>query len=103
MFLSDRAAGRPLSDLVEASVSEFRRQHRVLEFFAGATTTYAELGEQTSRAGLRYWGAQRATLLSLILPNCPQHVARRVLRGAASRGDRRRNTTCCTRPPPVNS
>ncbi len=63
-----------LFDLLEASVSEF--PHRVaLEFF-GATTTYAELGEQVLRAaeGLRLLGVQKGDPVALVLPNCPQHV-----------------------------
>jgi long-chain acyl-CoA synthetase len=63
-----------LFDLVEASVSEFG-DNIALEFF-GATTTYAELGEQILRAaeGLRLLGVQKGDTVALVLPNCPQHV-----------------------------
>lgn len=63
-----------LFDLVEASVSEFG-DNVALEFF-GATTTYAELGEQILRAaeGLRLLGVQKGDTVALVLPNCPQHV-----------------------------
>ncbi len=46
-----------------------------LEFF-GATTTYAELGDQVSRAaeGLRRLGVRSGDRVALLLPNCPQHV-----------------------------
>lgn len=46
-----------------------------LEFF-GATTTYAELGDQVSRAaeGLRKLGVRAGDRVALLLPNCPQHV-----------------------------
>jgi long-chain acyl-CoA synthetase len=45
------------------------------EFF-GATTTYAELGDQIARAaeGLRRLGVQAGDRVALVLPNCPQHV-----------------------------
>ena len=82
-WLSSYAEGVPseielptgsLFDLVEASVSEFG-DNIALEFF-GATTTYAELGEQILRAaeGLRLLGVQKGETVALILPNCPQHV-----------------------------
>jgi long-chain acyl-CoA synthetase len=63
-----------LYDLLEASVSEFA-DNIALEFF-GATTTYAELGEQVLRAaeGLRLLGVQKGDTVALVLPNCPQHV-----------------------------
>jgi long-chain acyl-CoA synthetase len=63
-----------LFDLVEVSVSEFA-DNIALEFF-GATTTYAELGEQILRAaeGLRLLGVQKGDTVALVLPNCPQHV-----------------------------
>jgi long-chain acyl-CoA synthetase len=63
-----------LYDLVEASVSEFG-DNVALEFF-GATTSYAELGEQVLRAaeGLRLLGVQKGDPVALVLPNCPQHV-----------------------------
>jgi long-chain acyl-CoA synthetase len=46
-----------------------------LDFF-GATTTYAELGEQVAKAaeGLRRHGVQKGDRVALVLPNCPQHV-----------------------------
>jgi long-chain acyl-CoA synthetase len=82
-WLSSYAEGVPheielptgsLFDLVEASVSEFG-DNIALEFF-GATTTYAELGEQILRAaeGLRLLGVQKGDTVALVLPNCPQHV-----------------------------
>ena len=82
-WLSSYAEGVPheielptgsLFDLVEASVSEFS-DNIALEFF-GATTTYAELGEQILRAaeGLRLLGVQKGDTVALVLPNCPQHV-----------------------------
>ncbi|MET4704801.1 long-chain-fatty-acid--CoA ligase [Frigoribacterium sp. UYMn621] len=82
-WLSSYAEGVPheielptgsLFDLVEASVSEFG-DNIALEFF-GATTTYAELGEQILRAaeGLRLLGVQKGDTVAVILPNCPQHV-----------------------------
>jgi long-chain acyl-CoA synthetase len=63
-----------LSDMIDGSVS--RHTHSVaLEFF-GASTTYAQLGEQISRAaeGLRRLGVQKGDRVALVLPNCPQHV-----------------------------
>ncbi|MES2094456.1 MAG: long-chain-fatty-acid--CoA ligase [Actinomycetota bacterium] len=82
-WLSSYAEGVPheidlptgsLFDLVEASVNEFG-DNTALEFF-GATTTYAELGEQILRAaeGLRLLGVQKGDTVALVLPNCPQHV-----------------------------
>lgn len=50
--------------------------HRIaLEFF-GATTTYAQLGEQVDRVaeGLRVMGVQPGDRVALVLPNCPQHI-----------------------------
>ncbi len=63
-----------LFDLLESSVSEYG-DNIALEFF-GATTTYAELGEQVLRAaeGLRLLGVQKGDTVALVLPNCPQHV-----------------------------
>ena len=63
-----------LFDLVESSVSEFA-DNVALEFF-GATTTYAQLGEQISRAaeGLRLLGVQKGDPVALVLPNAPQHI-----------------------------
>jgi long-chain acyl-CoA synthetase len=63
-----------LFDLVESSVKEFP-DNVALEFF-GATTTYAEMGEQILRAaeGLRLLGVQKGDTVALVLPNCPQHI-----------------------------
>lgn len=63
-----------LFDLVEGSVKEFPN-NVALEFF-GATTTYAEMGEQIARAaeGLRLLGVQKGDTVALVLPNCPQHI-----------------------------
>ncbi|WP_433393250.1 long-chain-fatty-acid--CoA ligase [Micromonospora sp. KLBMP9576] len=46
-----------------------------LDFF-GATTTYADLDAQVSRAAevLRRLGVGRGDRVALVLPNCPQHV-----------------------------
>ena len=82
-WLSSYAEGVPaeielptgsLFDLLEVSVSEYG-DNVALEFF-GATTTYAELGEQVLRAaeGLRLLGVQKGDTVALVLPNCPQHV-----------------------------
>jgi long-chain acyl-CoA synthetase len=64
-----------LFDLVEGSARRFG-EHVALEFF-GATTTYAELGEQITAAaeGLRLLGVKKGHTIALVLPNCPQHVA----------------------------
>ncbi|MGO4299945.1 long-chain-fatty-acid--CoA ligase [Leifsonia sp. RAF41] len=64
-----------LSHLIEESVRTYGR-HVALEFF-GATTTYAELGDQIARAaeGLRKLGVSKGDRVALVLPNCPQHVA----------------------------
>jgi len=63
-----------LFDLVEHSIAEFP-DNVALEFF-GATTTYAELGRQISRAaeGLRRLGVQKGDPVALVLPNAPQHI-----------------------------
>ena len=64
-----------LSHLIDEAVRT--APHKVaLEFF-GATTTYAELGDQIERAaeGLRVAGVQPGDRVALILPNCPQHIA----------------------------
>ncbi|HEY3546588.1 MAG TPA: long-chain-fatty-acid--CoA ligase [Propionicimonas sp.] len=60
--------------LYERSVAEAPRC--VATEFFGRTTTYAELGDQISRAaeGLRRLGVQAGDRVALILPNCPQHV-----------------------------
>src|SRR3984885_6388319 len=63
-----------LADLIPSSVAEFP-ENVALEFF-GRETTYAELGEQISRAaeGLRKLGVRKGDPVALIMPNCPQHV-----------------------------
>ena len=63
-----------LAHLIDASVATYGK-HVALEFF-GATTTYAELGDQISRAaeGLRRRGVRKGDRVALVLPNCPQHV-----------------------------
>lgn len=64
-----------LSHLIDESVRTYGK-HVALEFF-GATTTYAELGDQIARAaeGLRKLGVSKGDRVALVLPNCPQHVA----------------------------
>lgn len=64
-----------LVDMLDAAVERYA-DHVALEFF-GATTTYAELGEQVERAanGLRKLGVKAGDRVALVLPNCPQHVA----------------------------
>ncbi|WP_435871243.1 long-chain-fatty-acid--CoA ligase [Leifsonia virtsii] len=64
-----------LSHLIDESVRTYG-SHVALEFF-GATTTYAELGDQIARAaeGLRKLGVKKGDRVALVLPNCPQHVA----------------------------
>jgi long-chain acyl-CoA synthetase len=63
-----------LFDLVQHSVGEFG-DNVALEFF-GATTTYAELGEQIARVaeGLRLLGVKKGDPVALVLPNAPQHI-----------------------------
>ncbi|WP_258065494.1 long-chain-fatty-acid--CoA ligase [Rathayibacter tritici] len=63
-----------LVDLLDDSVAQYRRG-TALEFF-GATTSYAELGEQVARAaeGLRRLGVRAGDRVALVLPNCPEHV-----------------------------
>jgi long-chain acyl-CoA synthetase len=63
-----------LSHLIDESVATYG-SHVALEFF-GATTTYAELGDQIARAaeGLRKRGVRKGDRVALVLPNCPQHV-----------------------------
>ena len=82
-WLSSYAEGVPaeidlpagsLSHLIDESVAAYGK-HVALEFF-GATTTYAELGEQIARAaeGLRKRGVRKGDRVALVLPNSPQHV-----------------------------
>ncbi|WP_431277018.1 long-chain-fatty-acid--CoA ligase [Leifsonia poae] len=82
-WLSSYAEGVPadvelpagsLSHLIDESVAAYGK-HVALEFF-GATTTYAELGDQIARAaeGLRKRGVRKCDRVALVLPNCPQHV-----------------------------
>jgi long-chain acyl-CoA synthetase len=63
-----------LVDMIETSVKRHRTSV-ALDFF-GAETTYAELGEQISRAAesLRKLGVKPGDRVALVLPNCPQHV-----------------------------
>lgn len=63
-----------LTDMMETSAERFA-PCIALDFF-GATTTYAELAEQISRAanGLRRLGVTPGDRVALVLPNCPQHV-----------------------------
>ncbi|WP_434317302.1 long-chain-fatty-acid--CoA ligase [Leifsonia sp. P73] len=63
-----------LAHLIDDSVATYGT-HVALEFF-GATTTYAELGDQIARAaeGLRKRGVRKGDRVALVLPNCPQHV-----------------------------
>lgn len=63
-----------LAHLIEESVATYGK-NVALEFF-GATTTYAELGDQIARAaeGLRSRGVRKGDRVALVLPNCPQHV-----------------------------
>src|SRR6478609_1750152 len=63
-----------LAHLIDDSVATYGK-HVALEFF-GATTTYAELGDQIARvaAGLKKLGVKAGDRVALVLPNCPQHV-----------------------------
>ncbi|MFJ6653755.1 long-chain-fatty-acid--CoA ligase [Microbacterium sp. NPDC091313] len=63
-----------LVGMLEASVARYGRDV-ALEFF-GAETTYAELGDDVSRAAnaLRRLGVAAGDRVALVLPNCPQHV-----------------------------
>jgi long-chain acyl-CoA synthetase len=63
-----------LVDMLDTSVERFG-DLVALDFF-GATTTYAELGEQVGRAAeaLRLRGVEAGDRVALVLPNCPQHV-----------------------------
>ncbi|TFD07471.1 MULTISPECIES: long-chain-fatty-acid--CoA ligase [unclassified Cryobacterium] len=63
-----------LTDMMETSAERFA-PCIALDFF-GETTTYAELGEEISRAanGLRKLGVSPGDRVAIVLPNCPQHV-----------------------------
>jgi len=63
-----------LTDMMDASVTRFG-DGVALDFF-GATTSYADLGDQIARAanGLRRLGVRKGDRVALVLPNCPQHV-----------------------------
>jgi long-chain acyl-CoA synthetase len=63
-----------LVGMLEASVARYG-DRVALEFF-GERTTYAELGDQVSRAAnaLRKLGVEAGDRVALVLPNCPQHV-----------------------------
>jgi long-chain acyl-CoA synthetase len=63
-----------LVDLIDDAVATHRRRV-ALEFF-GQETTYANLGEEISRAaeGLRQLGVRHGDRVALLLPNSPQHV-----------------------------
>ena len=59
---------------LDGAVARF--PERVALDFLGATTTYAQLSDQVSRAAeaLRRTGVGPGDRVALILPNCPQHV-----------------------------
>ena len=63
-----------LVDMVEESISRYGSK-TALQFF-GATTSYAELGEQINRAaaGLKKLGVGKDDRVAIVLPNCPQHI-----------------------------
>ncbi|TFD73408.1 long-chain-fatty-acid--CoA ligase [Cryobacterium fucosi] len=63
-----------LVDMIEKSVRRFSGDV-ALDFF-GATTSYADLGDQISRVanGLLRLGVKPGDRVALVLPNCPQHV-----------------------------
>ena len=65
---------RALTANLDGAVARF--PDRVALDFLGATTTYAQLGDQVARAAeaLRRIGVQPGDRVALILPNCPQHV-----------------------------
>ena len=65
---------KSLAHMLETSVAE-SGQRVAMDFF-GRTTTYAQLGNQISRAaeGLRRLGVGPGDRVALVLPNCPQHV-----------------------------
>ncbi len=64
----------PLPQLLTQSAQRYGS--RVALDFFGATTTYAELAVQVSRAAeaLRALGVRPGHRVALVLPNCPQHV-----------------------------
>ena len=64
-----------LADLIAESVKTYP-DNVALEFF-GATTTYAQLGDQIERAaeGLRTLGVKAGDPVALVMPNSPEHVA----------------------------
>jgi len=64
-----------LADLIAESVKTYP-DNVALEFF-GATTTYAQLGDQIERAaeGLRRLGVKAGDPVALVMPNSPEHVA----------------------------
>ncbi|MCI4061154.1 long-chain-fatty-acid--CoA ligase [Micromonospora sp. R77] len=63
-----------LVDLLSSAARRFGS--RVALDFFGATTSYAELDAQVTRAAeaLRRLGVARGDRVALVLPNCPQHV-----------------------------
>ena len=63
-----------LVDLLDQAVERYGS--KVATEFFGAETTYAELGEQVSRAAnaLRKLGVGAGDRVALVLPNCPQHI-----------------------------
>ncbi|MFI5937493.1 long-chain-fatty-acid--CoA ligase [Actinoplanes sp. NPDC051494] len=65
---------RPLTANLDGAVARF--PDRIALDFLGATTTYAQLGDQVARAAeaLRGLGVSHGDRVALILPNCPQHV-----------------------------
>jgi long-chain acyl-CoA synthetase len=66
--------GLTVVDLLEQATERFG-DHVALDFF-GATTTYAQLREQVSRAAevLRDVGVGPGDRVAVVLPNCPQNV-----------------------------
>ena len=92
-----------LAHLIDDSVATYGK-HVALEFF-GATTTYAELGDQIARAaeGLRRLGVRKGDRVALVLPNCPQHVVAFYAVAAARRRRRRAQPAlhAARAPPPV--
>ena len=68
------APDAPLSELLETT-ARFYGERCALDFF-GATLTYAELLEASERAAqlLREAGVVAGDRVSMLMPNCPQHV-----------------------------